>query len=101
MSLLSPLVGNTAQSWKAADIDSFCFPSSGRELTQLMGQCQGRTHVLMPHMTPAARRFTATEENQQRRPTISDWPTKRALDSTNVTLRRVVGQLWIFILLAG
>ncbi len=37
------------------------------------GQHQGiqqKTHVLMPHMTPAARRFRATEENQQCIPTL-------------------------------
>lgn len=44
--------------------------TSGRKLTQLMGQCRGRTHVPMPHMTPAARPCAGTAANRLSKPTM-------------------------------
>ena len=47
-------------------------------------------------MTPTARRFVATEENQQT-DRQDDWPTIRALDSSNTTLRCAVGHFYLWL----
>jgi hypothetical protein len=63
-------------------------------VTQLMGQCRGRTHVPMPlESNPGGAALHSDCTKRASKPTFSDWPTKRVLDKSNVTVMRVLGQL--------
>lgn len=68
-----PLVGRCCPTGSAATCGA---PPSGRAVTQLMGQCRGRTHVPMALFRDPAPRgvVTATATNRQCRPT-REWPT--------------------------
>jgi hypothetical protein len=53
----------------------FCFPPSGRELTQLTGQCRGRTHVPMALCEPRRQRPCHRDRDEQaRRPIYPNGP---------------------------
>ncbi len=63
-------------------------------VTQLVGQCRGRTHVPMPlESNPGGAALHSDCTKRASKPTFSDWPTTRALDKSNVTVMRVLGRL--------
>lgn len=62
-------------------------------VTQLMGHRRGRTHVPMPlESNPGGAALHSDCTKRASKPTLSVWPTKRALDKSNVTVMRVLGR---------
>lgn len=83
--------GDVAQSRRAGNPCGFLlFWPSGRGMSQLMGQCRGRTHIPMAlHWNPCAAELHSYCENEQCLPTCV-WPTTRVLDSLNVSVLRTL-----------
>jgi hypothetical protein len=69
----------------------FCFPPSGRELTQQMGQCRGRTHVPMALCEPRRQRPCHRDRDEQAMQTDTRMAhVKRAPGNMNVAAQRAV-----------
>lgn len=70
---------------------SFGFRRQGAA-TQQLGQCRGRTHVPMPlESNPGGAALHSDCTKRANKLAFSAWPTKRALDNSNVTVMRVLG----------
>lgn len=60
--------------------------------TQQVGQCRGRTHIPMPlESNPGGAALHSDCTKRANKLAVSAWPTKRALDNSNVTVMRVLG----------